>query len=235
MCWQVISPFWFLPAALRAAQTCRYLVYSEVDFEVFRPVGATRCTDGGEIWHGGGSLHAKFHPHRCNDKDVGSPKLKFLLRFDRNVGYERPAGAYPLRDFHKICRVCTSFQDALCVKILLDLLKGLWSYKWVLSWGGLLAPKFSAPPSGETMRQTPNVLEVQERARCSLSPCQVWSASDFTRRRGGQKRRVFLSVCLFVCLFVRHAFERQSLCALFRHEGVGVPKRFWCRWIGEGL
>jgi len=54
--------------------------------------------------------------------------LKCLLRFDRNVEYKRPAGAYPLRDFHKICRVCTSFQDALDVKILLDLLKGLWSY-----------------------------------------------------------------------------------------------------------
>jgi len=30
-----------------------------------------RCTDGGEIWRGGGDLrrgplHAKFHPHRCN-------------------------------------------------------------------------------------------------------------------------------------------------------------------------
>jgi len=46
----------FLPAALRAAQICRYLhvVYSEADLEVFRPAGATRCTDGGEIWHGGG-------------------------------------------------------------------------------------------------------------------------------------------------------------------------------------
>ena len=53
-------------------------------------------------------LRAKFHPHRCNDKGVGPPKLKFLLRFDRNVEYKRPAGAYPLRDFHKICTVCTS-------------------------------------------------------------------------------------------------------------------------------
>ena len=43
-----------LPAAMREAQTCRYLVYSEANFEVFRPAGATRCTDGGEIWHGGG-------------------------------------------------------------------------------------------------------------------------------------------------------------------------------------
>jgi len=73
-------------------------------------------------------LHAKFHPHRCNDKGVGPQKLKFLLRFDQNVEYKRPAGAYPLRDFHKICRICTSFQDALGVKISLDLLKGLWSY-----------------------------------------------------------------------------------------------------------
>ena len=37
---------------------------------------------------------------------------------------------------------------------------------------------------------------------------------------------VCLSVCLFVSLYVRHAFERQSLCALFRQEGVGVQKQF---------
>jgi len=47
-----------LPAALHAAQGCRYLIYSEADFEVFRPAGATHCTDGGEIWHGGGDLRS---------------------------------------------------------------------------------------------------------------------------------------------------------------------------------
>jgi len=26
--------------------TRRYLIYSQADFEVFRPAGATRCTDG---------------------------------------------------------------------------------------------------------------------------------------------------------------------------------------------
>ena len=72
-------------------------------------------------WSRGPLLHAKFHPHRCNVKGVGPPKLKFLLRFDRNLEYKRPAGTYPLRDFHKICRVCTSFQAALGVKIWLDL------------------------------------------------------------------------------------------------------------------
>ena len=73
-------------------------------------------------------LQAKFHPHRCNDKGIGPPKLKFLLKFDQNVEYKQPAGAYPLRDFHKICPVSTPFQDALAIKISLDLFKGLWSY-----------------------------------------------------------------------------------------------------------
>ena len=50
------------------------------------------------------------------------------MGFDQNVEYKRPAGAYPLRDFHKICQVSTPFQYALGAKILLDLLKGLRSY-----------------------------------------------------------------------------------------------------------
>ena len=96
----------FLPAALRAAQACKYLIYSKADFEVFRPAGATCCTDGGEIWHVGGDregteafgplLHDKFHPHQCNDKGVGPPKLKFLLRFDQNVGIQHKMIVLPL-------------------------------------------------------------------------------------------------------------------------------------------
>ena len=127
----------FLPAALRAAKTCRYLIYSEADFEVFRPAGVTRCMEEG--------TDAKFHPHWCNDKGVGPPKLKFLLRFDRNLEYKRPAGAYPLRDFHRISVVCTSFQDALGVKIWLDLLKGLWSYGGFKLRGSGFPQMFSAP------------------------------------------------------------------------------------------
>jgi len=34
----------------------QYLSYSVGDFEFFRPIRATRYTDGGEIWH------YKFHP-----------------------------------------------------------------------------------------------------------------------------------------------------------------------------
>ena len=37
--------------------------------------------------------------------------------------------------------------------------------------------------------------------------------------------------CLFVCLSVRHAYQFQRLCNRFRHEGIGVQKRLWYRWI----
>ena len=129
---------------------------------------------------------AKFQTHRCNDKGVGPPKLKFLLRFDQNVEYKRPAGAYPLRDFHKICRVCTPFENALGFKIWLDLLEGLWSYG-DFKLRGLVSPKFSAPASGETVRQIPKSFG-GARTCGPLSPCQASWGSDFIRRRGGQKR-----------------------------------------------
>ena len=95
--------------------------------------------------------------------------------------------AHPLCDFHKICRVCTPFQDTLAVKISLDLLNGLWSY-WgfkVRGSGYGVTPKFSAPPSGETMRQTPKV-GARTCLRSSVT-VQVWRVSDFTRCRGGHK------------------------------------------------
>jgi len=112
----------------------RYLIYSEADFEVFRPAGATCCTDWGEIWRGGGDLRSP-PPRQISPESVQwlwyrIPELKFfLLGFDQNVEYKHPAGAYRLRDFHKICRLCTPFQDVLAVKISLDLLKGLRSYR----------------------------------------------------------------------------------------------------------
>ena len=51
--------------------------------------------------------------------------------------YNLPAGAYPLHDFHKTCRVCTPFQDALAVKIgFAEGVMELWGFKL----RGLVAP-----------------------------------------------------------------------------------------------
>jgi len=90
----------------------------------------TCCTDGGEIWHVGvdRSPRAKFHSYQCNGKGIGPQKLKILVKFDQTWEYNCPTGAYPLRDFHEICRAGSSFQNALNVKIWIDLLKALRSY-----------------------------------------------------------------------------------------------------------
>ena len=117
---------------------------------------------------------------------------------DQIVVYKRLAGAYPLRDFHKICRICTKYQDALAVKIWLDLLDELWSYGGYVE-GAWLPPNFQHPLAAKVCVRPRKVLEVQERARGTLSPCQVWWGWDFTRRRGGQNVE-FLSVCLSVTL-----------------------------------
>jgi len=89
------------------------------------------------------------------------------------------APQYSLRDFHKTCRICSSFQDALAVKISLVLLEGLWSYGgFNLTVSGY--PQIFSAPSGETNLcvRPPNVFKVHERARGPLSPCQVSWGSD---------------------------------------------------------
>ena len=106
----------------------------------------------------------------------------------------------------------------------LDLLKGLWSY------GGfklsLDAPKFSSPSSGETMHQTPKRFRgARTCSRSSIMVPRLVHGAWISPAAGVAKNvEFFLFVCLSV--LVRHAFERQSLCTLFRHEGVGVQKRF---------
>jgi len=54
-------------SSIARSATRRYLIYLEADFEIFfRLAGATRCTDGGESWYGGGDrrtlLRAKSVP-----------------------------------------------------------------------------------------------------------------------------------------------------------------------------
>jgi len=54
--------------------------------------------------------------------------LKILLIFDQIVEYKRPHWRISLARFHKMSKNFMSFQDALAVKVSLDLFKGLWSY-----------------------------------------------------------------------------------------------------------
>ena len=79
----------------------------------------------GDTLHGWGWNLARRPPCQISPSSVQRSGYRttktenFLLRFDQNVEHKRPAGAYPLRDFHKykFCTVCTPLHDALVVKI----------------------------------------------------------------------------------------------------------------------
>jgi len=96
----------------------------------------------------------QISPPSVQRQGYRTPKTEVFTQISPNVEYKRPAGAYPVRDFHKICRVCTPFQYALAVKIWLDLLEGLWSYGG-FKLRGCGYPQIFSAPGGETMRQTP--------------------------------------------------------------------------------
>jgi len=82
LCLAFLFPFslLFFTGSIARSASRRYLIYSEADFEVFRPQGRQVAPMG--VKYGveegtvGPLLHAKFHPHRCNGKGVGPPKTE---------------------------------------------------------------------------------------------------------------------------------------------------------------
>jgi len=135
--------------------------------------------------------------------------------------YKPPTGAYPLRNFHEVCRlwrVCrpTSFQDASVVKIWMDLLKGLRKYggfklrgRVSHEFSALLAAKLCVGP--QKVLRWKKVLEV-------LYHC--------ARFGGSRISPAAKNVEFFVCLSVCYAFERQICAPDFTMKVLGVQKRF---------
>jgi len=62
--------------------------------------------------------------------------------------------------------------------------------------------------------------------RCNNVLAVLYHHAKFGGARISPAAEAAKNVEFFVCLSVHHAFERQRLCARFRHEGVGVQKRF---------
>jgi len=89
----------FLPAALCAAQACRYLIYSEADFEVFRPAG---CTDGGKIWHGGG---CQISPPSVQRQGCRTPKTEISTQITETILIPLDRGKFV------VVHTCSTFSD----------------------------------------------------------------------------------------------------------------------------
>ena len=101
----------------------------------------------------------------------GTRKTEILLTFYQISEYKRPHGVSFMRFFHDICSIYSSFQDAIAIKIYMDLLKKLRN-DMGFHLGGR-SPKFQRPLAAKLCVRSPNVLEVQERARDRASPGQT--------------------------------------------------------------
>ena len=140
-------------------------------------------------------LHAKFHPHRCNDKGVGPPKLKFLLRFDQNVEYK----SIPCAIFTKFAEFVPHFRMRWVLKFGWICSRG-YGVMGVLSLGGRF-PQISAPPSGETICVRPRRFGGER--TCSRSSITMPSLVGLGfHPPPGWRKTLRLFVCLFVCLSV---------------------------------
>jgi len=78
-------PGWPKTLSVFYRQHCaqRNLIYSEADFEVFRAAGAIRCTDGGEIRHGGGDqspLPCQLPPPSVQRQGCTTPKIEIFAQ-----------------------------------------------------------------------------------------------------------------------------------------------------------
>jgi len=69
----------------------------------------------------------------------------------------------------------------------------------VLSWGVGFPPNFQCPLASKLYVWAPTVFEVQERARCPLSPCQIWRGT-WTSPAAGWPKNLEFFVCLSVTL-----------------------------------
>jgi len=69
-------------------QLCRYFVYSRADFGVFRPTGATRCTDQGEIWQEGADRRSappcQISPWSVQGWGITAPKTEKMEFYQYN-------------------------------------------------------------------------------------------------------------------------------------------------------
>ena len=70
-----------------------------------------------------------------------------------------------------------------------------------LIWECRVSPNFQRPLAAKLYTSNLQTFRNAKRAWGLLSPCQVWWASDLTRRQDGQ------NIELFVCLFVRHVCD----------------------------
>ena len=97
----------------------------------FAPQGRQVAPMGGEIWHGGGDRMPpppyQISPPSAQRQRCRTQNLNFYSDLTKMWNINAPQGRIASAIFTKFAEDVPPFQDALGVKIWLDLLEGLWS------------------------------------------------------------------------------------------------------------
>jgi len=144
------------------------------------------------------SSPCQISPHRCKDKGIWPQNCKFteiLLTF----GILTPHRSVSLARFSRhlqglyFISGCVSWWN-------LDGFPQAVTELWFKAKADGFPPNFQHPYSGETRRRTPNIFEVQERARGFLSPAQFCGARTLPATGAAKTSRFCLCVCVYVTL-----------------------------------
>ena len=104
----------FITGSIARSASRRYLVYSEAHFEVLRPAGATRCTDGvkfvAEEETKGGSSAPNFTPW-VQRQGCRTPKTEFFYSdLTKTWNTNAPHGRIPCAIFTKFAEFVPHFR-----------------------------------------------------------------------------------------------------------------------------
>ena len=150
----------------------------------------------------------------------GAQKTLNFKDFFKILEYKWPTQTHPSYNLYEINRAYGQLPDRQCVKIYGDSLKGFRSYRG-LKLRGSRFPEFSAPNSGETVHRIAKCFWGARTCSRSSITMSSFVGLGLHTTPGGPKTLSFLSVCLFV----RHAVERQFV----------LTTSSRCRWSAETI
>jgi len=204
---QFLCTFILITGRICRRQLCRCCFYQRPGFGVFRPAGATRCTDQGEIWHWGADRRSaplcQISPWSAQRWGLRPPKLK-KWNFTNIIA---PKGRVPWTIFTKFTgymRVLSldNFAKCGCFISITDKISNN-----LLRWGRFQL-NFRRPLGAKLSMEPKKVWELKWWHGPPLSPCKIWWKSRDARRHERTKCDVFHFFIFFYYLKTLSAIDR---------------------------
>jgi len=210
---------------------CRYCFYSRANFWVFRPAGAIRWTDPGQIWHGGADHKSappcQIWPWSVQGWGFTAPKNEKNWNFTNIIV---PKGRLPCTIFTNFMRDHSlhNFAKFGCFisindKIINNLFRRC-----------RFQPNFRRPLAAELWMGAKKVFHLKRWHGPPLSPCKISKKSRDARRCKRMKCDVFHFFTGRICRrqLCRYCFYSRPIFGSFAPQGrhvAPIKVKFWLR------